>query len=149
MTIRDATIEDIDQILDLGKRMHAESSRFGALAFDEGKVRSLFAGLIGSEDAIVLVAEVPDGEIIGGFAGFASEHWYSTDKVAQDLALFVRMDRRGGILAARMIKAFVSWAQERRCKQITLGISTGIRVEETAQLYRSLGLKQFGYCFEV
>lgn len=149
MSIRAATINDLDAIIDLGKHMHAESSRFGALVFDELKVRKLITGLLSRETGFVLVAEEPDGNIFGGFAGFISEHWYSTDQVAQDLGLFVRMDRRGGIAAARMVKAFIYWAQDRGAKQITLGISTGIKVEQTAQLYRSLGLKQFGYCFEV
>lgn len=149
MTIRAATINDLDALVALGKQMHAESTRFGELVFDEQKVRALLADLLSRDSGFALVSQEADGQIVGGFAGYMTEHWYSTDQVAADLALFVRMDRRGGIAAARMVKAFIYWAQDRGAKQITLGISTGIKVEQTAQLYRSLGLKQFGYCFEV
>lgn len=149
MSIRQATIDDLGAIIALGKQMHAESGRFGVLAFDEQKVRDRFANLVANDNAFVLVCEQEDGEIVGGFAGYVAEHWYSTDKAAQDLALFVRPDRRGGIAAARMVKAFIAWAKERGALQIVLGISTGVRVEETAALYRSIGLKQFGYLYEV
>lgn len=149
MSIRIATSNDLDAIIALGKRMHVESPRFRPLAFDAQKVRNLFTSMLTGSQYFVLVAEEEDGEIIGGFAGYMAEQWFSTDKVAQDLALFVKPDRRGGILAARMVKAFTSWAQDRGAKQIVLGISTGVKVEQTAQLYQSLGLKQFGCLFEV
>ena len=149
MTIRQATTGDLDAILALGERMHLESPRYSKLAFDADKVRRLFADAVADDRYLILVAEEEDGQIIGGFAGFVMEHWSSPDMVAQDLALFVKPDRRGGILAARMIKAFISWAQDNGAKQTVLGISTGVHVEQAAQLYKALGLKQFGYLFEV
>jgi len=149
MTIRAATRSDLNAILDLGKRMHAESPRFSQLSFDDEKVRALFAVALSDPRYLVLVSEQEDGAIAGGFVGFMAPHWFSSDEVASDLAVFVRPDRRGGILAARMVKAFIYWAQDRGAKQITFGISTGVHIEQTAALYRSLGLKQFGYCFEV
>jgi len=50
---------------------------------------------------------------------------------------------------ARLVKAFIAWAHDHGAKQTNLGISTGVSVEETAQLYSAIGLKQFGYLFEV
>jgi len=147
--IRAAARQDLDAIVALGKRMHSESPRYQRLVFDEAKVYAMFLNAMDDARYFLLVSETADGEITGGFAGFAAEHWCSRDTVAQDLALFVQPDRRGGLAAAQMVKAFAAWAKERGCKQIVLGISTGVRVEETAQLFCALGLKQFGYCFEV
>lgn len=147
--IRPATLDDLDVLVELGRRMHAESERFSRLTFDSAKVRNLLARLIPSEDALVLVVESPGGEVTGGFVGYMTAHWYSEEKAAQDLSLFVRPDRRGGIAAAAMVNRFVEWARGRGCKQIVLGISTGVRVEQTSELYHRLGLKQFGLSFEV
>lgn len=149
MNIRAATLKDLDALRALGKTMHAESPRFSRLEYDASKVDAVLQIALADPRYFTLVAEEEDGEIIGGFVGFMMEHWCSTDSVAQDLALFVRPDRRGGILAARLVKSFVYWAQDRGAKHIVLGISTGVKVEETASLYKSLGLKQFGYLFEV
>lgn len=149
MTIRAATLEDIPAIVELGRRMHAESPRFSKLQYAPDKVEATFTIALTDHRYFTLVKVEEDGEIIGGFAGFMAPHWCSYDEVAQDLAVFVRPDRRGGMLAARMVKAFVYWADSRGAKLIALGISTGVMVEETARLYKSLGLKQFGYLFEV
>lgn len=149
MKIRDATHDDLDALADLGKRMAAESPRFCRLAYDEAKVYALLLNALTDQRYFLVAAEQDDGEVIGGFLGFMAPHWFSSDEVAQDLVLFVRPDRRGGIAAARLVKAFAEWATHRGAKQINLGISTGVKVEQTAELYRALGLKQFGYLFEV
>jgi GNAT superfamily N-acetyltransferase len=149
MTIRHATADDVDALVALGQRMQAESPRFAKLAYNAQKVGTLLAGLIDGQHGFVLVAEDDQGQAVGGFVGFMMAHWASDDLMAQELAVFVRPDKRGGLMAARMVRMFAAWAKERGCKQTVLGISTGVRVEETAQLYRALGLKQFGYCFEV
>jgi GNAT superfamily N-acetyltransferase len=148
MEIRPATPQDIDAIIALGARMHSESPRFSKLSYNGEKVRGLMTMAMQDQRYLVLVAE-SDGELLGGFAGFMAPHWFSDDEVASDLALFVKPDRRGGMAGVRLVKAFVAWAKPRNPKLIQLGISTGVLVEETAQLYRAIGLKQFGYLFEV
>jgi GNAT superfamily N-acetyltransferase len=149
MKIRPAISADLDTLVALGRRMHAESPRFSMLGFDETKVRALLLNAITDDRYLLIVAEREDGEVIGGFAGFMAPHWFSQDYVASDIGLFVDPDRRGGIVAARLLKDYVAWAQARGAKQINAGISTGVMVEQTAQMYRLLGLKQFGYLFEV
>jgi len=148
MQIRPATIEDLPALIDLGRRMHQESPRFSRLSFNDEKVRNLLMMATVSPNYCLLVAD-NDGELMGGFAGFIAAHWFSDDLVASDLALFVQPGRRGGMAGARLVKAFIAWAHDHGAKQTNLGISTGVSVEETAQLYSAIGLKQFGYLFEV
>lgn len=148
MDIRQATPQDVGAIVALGALMHSESPRFSKLSYNCEKVRAMMAMAMQDERYLVLVAE-NDGALLGGFAGFMAPHWFSDDQVASDLALFVQPDRRGGMAGVRLVKAFVAWAKTRNPKLIQLGISTGVLVEETAQLYRAIGLKQFGYLFEV
>lgn len=148
MKIRPACPDDLAELVELGRQMHAESPRFSKLGFDTFKVHALLATAMNDPRYFLMVAD-NDGELVGGLAGFMAPHWFSQDEVAQDLALFVNPDRRGGMAAVRLVKEFVTWAESKSAKLIGLGISTGVLVEETAQLYRTIGLKQFGYLFEV
>lgn len=147
-TLRDATIDDLTRLVELGRAMHAESPRFSKLRFSAPKLAEQLCGLIVSPSGFMKVVE-RDGVIIGGLAGAISEHWCSADKVAFDMALFVSPDKRGGMAAAKLVDAFKTWAAGKGAVLTVLGISTGVKTEETAGLYRAIGLKQFGYLFEV
>lgn len=149
MKIRPAKHTDLEAIEALGRRMHAESPRFSSLTYLDRKVWVMLENALNDARYFLHVAEHDDGTLLGGFLGFAAPHWCSDDLVACDLALFVDPCRRGGMAAARLVKEFIAWAKQCEAKQINLGISTGVHVEETAQLYRTIGLKQYGYLFEV
>lgn len=145
--IRPATHDDIDRLVILGEEMHVES-RFARLPLDVDKVRALFAHLIESQDGLLLVSE-KDGEIIGGFAGYVAEHYFSRTKVACDFGLFIAHEHRGGMSAPRLMKAYAAWAKEHGAKMIQAGITTGVHVDESSRLYQALGYRQVGALFEL
>jgi GNAT superfamily N-acetyltransferase len=149
MKIRPAVLDDLPTLLALGRQMHAESPRFNALTFDDTKVLELLTSAIDDDRYLLIVVDDGDGGLVGGFIGYMTPLWFSHDEVAADLALFVDPDRRGGIVAAHLMKAYSEWAAARGAKQTTAGISTGVMVEQTAQMYRRLGFNQYGYLFEV
>lgn len=144
--IRPATAADIPAMLALGEAMHAES-RYSALAWCTPKVCGLLDMLLESDKGLVLVAE-RDGVVVGGFLGFIDEHFFSRETVATDLALFIEPSRRGGVAAARLLKAYVVWATEQGAAQITVGITTGVHVEQTARLFQGCGFAPVGQMFE-
>lgn len=146
--IRPAEIEDIDRLVALGGLMHQESPRFSRMRYSPEKVQTMLYNMIGNQTGCALVA-VKHDEIIGGILGVVYPHWFSEDLVAQDLALFVDPTKRGGIVAARLVRGFIDWAQQRKAKMIQLGITTGVHVEQTARLYSELGLSECGVLFEV
>lgn len=148
MQIREATPADLAAMLALGAQMHAESPRFELLHYDETKVEALLYNAMSDPAYFLMVAEQKKGDIVGGFLGFAAPMWFSADEVAADLALFIKQDRRGSMAAVALVRAFIAWARAREVKQINLGISTGVKVEQTADLYKALGLKMYGYLFE-
>lgn len=145
--IRPATHDDIDRLVILGEEMHVES-RFARLPLDVDKVKALFAHLIESPDGLLIVAD-KDGEVIGGFAGYVSEHYFARTKVAADFGLFISRQDRGGMTAARLLKAYATWAKERGAVMIQAGITTGVHVEESTRLYQALGFRQVGALFEL
>lgn len=142
--IRQATIEDIPRLIELGRMMHAES-RYAALDYAPQKVDALLQRLIA--DGFMVVAQ--SGErVVGGFAGMISEHWFSHDLIAADLALFIEPDARGGMTAPRLVRAFRDWARGRGAKLIHAGITTGVHEEETARLYEALGGRKCGELYD-
>lgn len=147
-TIRTATYDDLDVLMELTESMHAESPRYSRMAFSHQKMINLYVMLIDSAWGLVLIAE-RDGVIIGGVAAMVTEHWLSNDMIASEFGLFILPEHRGGMTAARLARGYIEWAKEQGAKMIQFGISTGVHTDETAALYRAIGLKQFSIGFEV
>lgn len=141
--MRPATVEDIPAIVALGELMHAESPHFARLSWDAEKVARTMAQLIDSPHGWVRVVE-RDGQIVGGMAALAVEHWSSSDLIACDLALFVHPERRGGITAARLLAGYRQWAEGLGCKLVQFGILTGVNVASTEGMASMLGWKRQG-----
>ena len=131
-------------LLALAAEMHAES-RFSRFAFVPEKVRAMLATLIVADDGFLWVFD--DGDVIGALAATVFEHWFSSDRVAQDVGLFVRPDRRGGAAAAALIDRYIVWAHERGAVDVELGVNTGVRPERTGKLLERLGARLVGWLY--
>lgn len=144
MDIRPARFDDIPALVSLGEQMHAESPRFSRFAFAPEKCAEFARGLIESPQGFVFVAET-GSEIIGLFAGFKTEHFFSFDRMASDVAVFVLPAHRGGSAFLRLLRAFEAAVAEGEDKlEIILGISTEVHTAQTAELYAKLGYSSIG-----
>lgn len=142
MSVRPATLDDMVALLDLAEAMHAEAPQYLGWKFDPEKVERMFRGLIVGNGCL-LVSEI-DGVVVGGIAGICVEHWFSPEKVATDLALFILRERRNGTTAMRLIAGFVEWAKVVGARRVNLGITTGVHPDSTARLYAAAGLQSSG-----
>lgn len=140
--IRFATSADLDAIARLGAVMHSESS-FSSMHYDKEIVKKTFGDLIESKQFVV-VSEL-DGCIVGGMAAVCIQSWFGSDMVANDLALFIHPEHRGGMVSVRLIKTFVQWAELAGAKQIRPGVTTGDGRAE--KLYEKLGFAKCGASF--
>lgn len=144
MTIREATQDDIEAIINMGEAMHAESPRFAPYPFSRGKAERLARSLICDADGILLVAE-RDDELIGMMAGLVTEHFFSSAACATDFVLYVQPGLRGGSAAPRLIQTFEEAAKARGAADVAPGISTGVAPDQTRALYEKLGYTAVGY----
>ncbi len=142
MKLRIATLSDLDQIVSLGRLMHAESS-FSTMDYDEPRFINTVTGLIDSGQFVV-VAEI-NGAIVGGMIGICTQSWFGREMIANDMALFIHPNHRGGFIVIRLIKAFVQWARLAGAKQIRPGVSTGNKT--TQHIYEKLGFVNCGANF--
>lgn len=140
-SVRSGAFDDIPALLALSRAMHAESPRFRGLPFDEVKVLTLLDALVRSGG--VHIAE-NEGRLVGMVCGFVTEHFFGPVKIASDFALYVTPAHRGASVASRLVKAFETWARSMGADEITLGVSTEVHAERTAQLYERLGYARSG-----
>ena len=127
--------------------MHKESPVFKHSSFDDKTVVDLLSlSLKSPSDVCVLVNET-DGEITGGIIAFAYKNWFGPERVASDLALFVTPDKRGGVVAARLVNQYEKWAKSVGCSEVTIGVSTGVNTDRTALLFQRLGYKYPAHSF--
>lgn len=143
--IRPMLLCDISQVTSLGRRMHEESPIYSKNIFDPQKVIHLLHHSLSIPQEMCVLINVEDDVVNGGIIGISQENWYGPDREASDVALFIHKDKRGGMLAARLIRAYESWAKSIGAKVINLGVSTGIHVEKTTALYKRLGYDEPAY----
>ena len=140
--IRDATREDLPEIVELGQQFFDESPFYCDLGYSREKIAGLVLRLIESEDGFARVVEDANGALTGIMIGIAQEHWASPAVVASELGLFVQPSRRGSVLAARLVGEFIAWGRERGCVKCLAGSSTGINTDICARLYEHQGFKR-------
>jgi GNAT superfamily N-acetyltransferase len=148
MIIRPATSLDVPRVLELSAGIFNESHYPQVCKYDPEKVAHLVNQMIAQPDEYFLYVAEKDGTIIGMYAGLLTEYYFSQDRMAVDLALFVDPKRRGGIAAIKLVQAFEDWAFEHGAKEICPATSTQVAPERTAQLYHLLGYEVVGNLFK-
>lgn len=130
----------------LGAQMHAES-QFARYNYDIEKVQRMLHYLIDKPDAITIVAVDDKDTVFGGFIGDINYHYFGNDKVASDVAIFVKQDKRGSLAAFKLIKEYVLQAKENGADQIIIANSTGVMPDKVKSLFEAIGFVQYGYVF--
>lgn len=141
--VREATRADIATIVDFGQALVTETNLVNPETFSRTKTGDLMASLIGHPDGILLVHEGPV-DIDGAMAGAVTAHPFSYEKYAFEFGLFVPSVRRGGFIAASLIRAFERRAKELGATEFRPGIMTGKNVQRITKLYEKLGFVQTG-----
>ena len=111
MIIRPATEADIPKVHELSAGIFFESTYASVCEYSVEKVDQVIRTILANPDRWFLHLAESDGTIIGMYAGFLTEYYFSQDLMACDLALFVEPDKRGGRAAIRLIRAFEEWAR--------------------------------------
>lgn len=140
---RTANHADFAAIVELAKGMHNESPRFRRYAFLGYRLRTTLEAILNmGQRGCILVVE-RDGQIVGAFAGLATEHFACDVLQACDIGLFVAPDHRGSTTGARLIRAYLEWAEGIQAEP-SISINTGVSVERTGLLLQSLGAVHSG-----
>lgn len=138
-TIRKANVADIEMILSMARDMHAESPRYRVLGFNESKVGELAFAIISNPQAGgVLVAE-KENKLVGMFAFHIGQHFFSDDRFASDIVMYIKPEHRSSSIFPRLVTAFEVWADEHGVKEKLLGVSAGIDSERVVAVLDRMG----------
>lgn len=147
MLVRAATLEDLDTLVDWGKRLTNESPRFKKQGFDEKRARNVFAYLIDKHGSIMIVMDEYQNPV-GTLIGALDTDWRTGQMLAFEQGIYVLPEYRNTGAASALVKSFEAWATVHGADRIQIGTITGIHAERTVKLYESLGFELVGYVLE-
>lgn len=116
--VREATLEDIPQMVNLGGQL-LKFSNYRDWPVDWEKVVDLYERLITEPTGIALLTE--HGFFLGGIGSM----WFSSEPIAQDYAIFVEEGYRGTGEATALIAEYKRRARELGAKRILAGHANG------------------------
>lgn len=127
--IREATIEDIPAIMEMGKRFADEAGVTAQVGWEEESVEALLRHLIADPDGILLVA---DKGMIGGLV--ITHVFNSATRIFQEM--FWRSEGAEGI---KLLRAAEKAAKERGASRVLMLSTQEMDPERTGRLYGRLG----------
>ncbi|WP_428507395.1 GNAT family N-acetyltransferase [Roseateles sp.] len=141
MPIRMATLADIPQLVEGGRRMHA-LTRFKHFDYNAERVAKAFESLItqGQHKYVFMVAEGAEQRVVGALIGVLEQHIFSEQLTASIMHFDVLPEARMGGYGVRLLKAFERWAENRHVVEICFGVNS-----ETASIDVGCFAGRLGY----
>lgn len=151
-TVRVATPDDTESLLELCRAAHAESPRYRILRFDPVKVEDVIRAMVGTyatgapESNCVFVSE-RDDHVTGVFGAVLQDYIFGPDLVAREVLFYVKPEHRGTFAraAVKLVRAFERWGAERGAIEFVVGSSTMVTPDTTLRLYEYLGYHSHGF----
>jgi GNAT superfamily N-acetyltransferase len=147
MKLRQATQDDVQIMVEIGRRVHAES-RFARFPYDEDKLLENLGALIGLQDKqgkhLCLLVENSEGKLIGCIIGALEEYFFTRSCSASSILFWVDPAYRGSAAALRLIQSFRTWGAKNGASEICIPIASGIHMARTDRFLRRIGFSQTG-----
>jgi GNAT superfamily N-acetyltransferase len=108
--VREATLEDLKDLTELGEEMFEFSGLEEFYPFSPEVLAAQFKSLIESDEALVVVLATPKG-IQGVLAAVSFIGIGGTLPVTYEQYIFVREEHRGGSTIRKFLKAYHAWGE--------------------------------------
>ncbi len=143
MTIKVATVEDIDAVYLLCREFQAISPYADQEISKEKFYEFLEFYLQPDPNAHMVLIYETEGAIEGIIAGIMTvgSHIFSTNRVATELVWYVREDHRRGMAPIRLLRAYEGWAKLMGAKKVSLTAVDNEHREMLTAMYHKLGYK--------
>jgi hypothetical protein len=135
--MRYATHDDILALVELGRPFVEQHPMLKGVAVSDESLATTLGNVI--DHGVIIVAEDPNGELIGFLAGMLCPVWCAPEfKVATELAWWMKPGNRNGMTAIRMLRQFESWAEGQDAAQVIVSSIPAIS-KKVGNLYGKLG----------
>ena len=139
MEVFSFTNDDLGDIMEISRRMHAESPNYRDLPFDHIAVGAWAAMHIRADNMAAWGVRSPRDELIGGMFARIEPTYFGPATVAIEDALYVAPNYRGSRAAHRLLGAFAFWAKENNVDRMVVTPSTGINEDRACGFLEKLG----------
>ena len=144
MIARKARAEDTPQLLEMAAAMHAESPRFQHLGYSEEKMYDVIQRLLAENIGGIVTIDAENGRLAGMFGFLIVEYFFSFEKVATDLGIYVRPEFRGTSAFPRMLRMFEDWTDQLGVADKQVSVTTGVNTERVVRAFERLGYSHYG-----
>lgn len=105
-----------------------KTSLYKDCGFDAAKYQKLLLKCLDDTQPYFLVVGEVDNHIKGALCGAVSEYYFSTNRIASDLGIYVNPeDRRFALkFLNKALEEFELWAKKWKATEICIGTTTGI-----------------------
>jgi len=141
MIIRKATIDDIQDIIEMAKSFHRESDARKYTLTNE-RIKELTTLIISTGLGILAVK---DGEAIGMMGAMLQKNVFFDELMAGDYLIYVKPEYRGTEAAQLLVDYYIQWAKTYGAKSIGIDIESGINDERAINFYNKMGFRVTGY----
>ena len=132
-----------DQIVELGRRMFAES-RFARLGFD-ADLAEAYAQRMVLDPLSIAFGAYKDDAMVGMVVGMCGASLpFTRSPIANQHLLYIAPEYRRGTVATKLIRAFIAEAKSRGARDITFSNGTGYESYRVGKLFQACGLSQVG-----
>ena len=137
--MRIATPDDTVQIGKMLRPFMAQHPALVGVDVSDEQLHAVVDNLI--ERGIIIVSEQADGTLTGVLAGCMAPMWIAPHRqIAVELAWWMQPGHRHGMTAARMVRAFEHWAEERGAAHIAMS-SVPVLGDRPSKLIELLGYR--------
>lgn len=143
ISLRSARSEDAADLAKLGESLRRESKIWFPEIDQNYLKETLKAQLSQPHNYCCIIAE-NSSNIVGWLNGLIATYEWSPLRFAAQRILYVAPDARGLLVARRLIRAFVTWAEENGARRQLLGLGNGLNPEKVDRFYRGLGFEPIG-----
>lgn len=128
--VREATVDDIEALLGLGRKFHV-ASPWADLRLDEEVARTNLLGYLGMENVRLLVAD----DLSGAIGVMLAPIYFASAKVAQELFWWCENPRH----AMALLNLAEVWARDMGAVRFCMIRLEGLHDEQLDKLYRRRG----------
>ena len=149
MILRNADLQDLPTLLTLSYQMFSQTPMSRHCKFSPEQMASTLISLIQSSTGSVLVTE-NSGEIIGLALVTIEQSYFSSQRVAKELGVYVHPDHRVSGAGLALLRHFKQWSLAKQADLIEVGnIANIIDSDRYEKVLSRLGLKHSGNIYEM
>lgn len=147
-TMRQYNMSDVNALVGLLVKYLPELPNYRTVAVDPSRVRFVLEHNLNNESTVMcrVLCDSHDN-IVGGMVAYCNTAFFSWEKVAQDIFLFVVPEFRSLKNAQKLIRMYVEWAKLRKPVLITATVLSGYEPEAMDMLMRREKFQKMGMIY--